>query len=96
MPRIGVFCDKYPDIELELENVTIFQTDQLSREAARAGLGISVIPAPIAEPHIGARTFVALCYEENSAAAYHILTRPEVVSPQRDVFVRWLKDEAAI
>jgi LysR family glycine cleavage system transcriptional activator len=72
------------------------KTDRLFREAARAGLGISVIPAPIAEPHIAARTFVALCYEENSAAAYHILTCPEVVSPQRDVFVRWLKAEAVI
>jgi LysR family glycine cleavage system transcriptional activator len=83
------------NIDLELENVTVFQTDQLSREAARAGLGISVIPAPIAEPHIAEGTFVALCYEENSAAAYHVLTRPEIVSPQRDVFVRWLKAEAA-
>lgn len=83
-------------IDLDHENVTIFQTDQLCREAARAGLGITVMPAPIANPHIAAGTFVRLCEEENSAAAYHVLTRPEVISPQRDVFVRWIKAEAKL
>lgn len=81
-------------VDLEQENVTVFQTDQLTREAARAALGITVIPAPIAQPHVAAGTLVTLCEEENSMAAYHILIRPEVVSPQRDVFVKWLKAEA--
>jgi hypothetical protein len=37
MPQIGAFWDKYPDIEHELENVTIFQTDQLSTKLRAQG-----------------------------------------------------------
>lgn len=81
-------------INLDEERVTIFPTGQLSREAARAGLGITIQPAPIAAPHIASGAFVKLCAEEDSDIAYHILTRPEVISPARDVFVKWLKSEA--
>lgn len=80
-------------IDLDEERVTIFATGQLSREAARAGLGITVQPAPIVAPLIEAGVFVQLCEEQRSAIAYHILTRPEVVSPARDVFVKWLRAE---
>lgn len=81
-------------MDLDGENVTVFQTGQLTREAARAGLGVTVLTAPIAAPHIASGFFVALCTEQNSVAAYHVLTRPEVISPQRDIFVKWLKSEA--
>lgn len=80
-------------IDLALEQVTVFPTGQLSREAARAGHGITVMPAPIAAPDIAAGIFVQLCAEEDSATAYHVLTRPEVIAPARDIFVRWLKSE---
>lgn len=82
-------------IDLADEKVTVFPTGQLSREAARAGLGVTVLPAPIAAPHITSGVFITLCAEENSATAYHILTRAEVVSAARDQFVKWLKSEAA-
>ncbi len=82
-------------IDLDQEKVTTFATGHLAREAVLAGLGISVQPEPIAKPYIEAGTFVMLCAEENSALAYHILTRPEVISAQRDVFVKWLVKEAA-
>jgi len=81
-------------MDLEGERVTVFPTGQLSREAARAGLGVTVLPAPIAAPDIASGVFVKLCSEQSSAIAYHILTRPEVISAARDVFVRWLKSEA--
>ena len=81
-------------IDLDQEKLTLFATSQLAREAVRAGLGVTVIPAPIAAAFIDAGTFVALCEEEDSALAYHVLTRPEVVSPARDVFVKWLRAEA--
>ena len=81
-------------IDLEEENVTVFATSQLAREAVRANLGVTVIPAPIAKPFIQSGEFVLLCEEENSHLAYHILTRPEVISAKRDVFVKWLKAEA--
>lgn len=80
-------------IDLDTENVTVFATGQLSREAARAGLGVTVLPAPIAAPDIASGAFKLLCAEQDSAIAYHILTRPEVIAPARDVFVKWLKSE---
>ena len=83
-------------IDLVQEKVTMFSTSQLAREAVRAGLGITVLPAPIAKPFIVSGAFVLLCEEENSNLAYHVLTRPEVISPNRDVFVKWLKSEAKI
>jgi LysR family glycine cleavage system transcriptional activator len=82
-------------IDLDEERVTVFPTGQLSREAARAGLGITIQPAPIVAPYIASGAFIELCAEQNSEIAYHILTRPEVVAPARDVFVKWLIAEAA-
>lgn len=81
-------------MDLADENVTRFPTGQLTREAARSGLGVTVMTAPIAAPQIASGRLVALCAEEGSIAAYHILTRPEIISPQRDTFVKWLKSEA--
>lgn len=81
-------------VDLDNERVTVFPTGQLSREAARAGLGITVLPAPIAAPDIKSGAFVTLCHEQDSAIAYHVLTRPEIVSATRDIFVKWLKSEA--
>jgi len=82
-------------INLDQEKVTSFSTSQLAREAVRAGLGVTVLPEPIAKSLIEAGIYVVLCAEEHSALAYHVLTRPEVVSPNRDTFARWLKLEAA-
>lgn len=81
-------------IDLDEEKVSLFATSQLAREAVRAGLGVTVIPAPIAESFIKSGEFVLLCAEEDSDLAYHVLTRPEVISPQRSVFVKWLHREA--
>ena len=81
-------------IDLDAERVTVFPTGQLSREAARAGLGVTVMPAPIASPHIASGVFVQICAEQNSEIAYHILTRPDLISKPRDTFVRWLRSEA--
>ncbi|WP_375279538.1 LysR family transcriptional regulator [Pseudooctadecabacter sp.] len=81
-------------IDLAEETVTQFATGQLSREAALAGLGITVLPAPIADLHVASGNLVTLCAEHDSAVGYHILTRPEVVSPMRDVFVKWLRSQA--
>jgi len=78
-------------IDLDAETVTQFPTSQLSREAALSGLGVTVLPAPIADQLIKDGKVVKLCEEENSDIAYHILTRGDVVSPARDTFVKWLK-----
>ena len=78
-------------VDLDEEDVTYFATGQLSREAALAGLGVTILPAPVAAGHIASGALVKLCEEVDSAVAYHVLTRPEVVNPARDTFVKWLK-----
>lgn len=80
-------------IDLGGERVTVFATGQLATEAARAGLGITIQPAPIAAPGIAAGTFIALCSEENSHSAYHVLIRDEIINPARDQFVKWVRSE---
>ncbi len=82
-------------VDLDRENVTYFATGQLSREAALAGLGVTIIPAPVAAGHISSGALVKLCEEHDSAVAYHLLTRPEVVSQPRDIFVKWLKSQTS-
>ena len=59
---------------------------------------IELLPsrAPIARPFIESGAFVLLCEEENSDLSYHVLTRPEVISPNRGIFVKWLRSEAKI
>ncbi|SLN33227.1 DNA-binding transcriptional activator GcvA [Pseudooctadecabacter jejudonensis] len=83
-------------IDLNEETVTQFPTSQFSREAALSGLGITVLPAPIADQLERDGKVIKLCEEENSDIAYHILTRPEIVSPTRDVFVKWLRAAASL
>lgn len=81
-------------IDLNDERVTEFPTGELATEAARAGLGITVMPEPLVAPGIAAGTFVAICTEHNSPAAYHVLIRDEVVNTARDTFLKWIKTEA--
>jgi LysR family glycine cleavage system transcriptional activator len=80
-------------IDPDKERIKTFATAQLSREAARAGLGVAILPAPLVEDEIESGRLVALFREKDSAIAYHVLTRPGTVSAQRDAFVRWLKKQ---
>lgn len=82
-------------IDLDQETVTQFSTGQLAREAALSGLGITVIPAPIAAAHVAAGALTILCEETDTDVGYHILIRPEVISSARDTFVKWIKSEVA-
>ena len=81
-------------VDLQKEDVTYFTTGELSREAALAGLGVTILPAPVAAGHIKSGALVKLCEEHDSPFAYHVLTRPEVVSGPRDIFVKWLKAQS--
>lgn len=81
-------------VDLDQEKVTTLANGHLVREAAKAGLGVAVLPAPIAAGEVATGALVELCREDNSTTAYHILSRPGMVSPSRDTFVRWLRAEA--
>jgi len=82
-------------VDLEAEKVRSFATAQLAREAARAGLGVAIMPEPLVADDIARGQLLALCRDGNSKVAYHILTRPGTVSARRDAFVTWLTAEAA-
>ena len=81
-------------VDLEAETVTTFATSQLTREAARAGLGITVLPEPILKDDLERGQLVELCREVDPALAYHLVTRPAARSPALTIFIRWLKGEA--
>ncbi|ROU03187.1 LysR family transcriptional regulator [Histidinibacterium lentulum] len=82
-------------VDLASEKVLTFDTAELAREAAKAGLGIALLPLPIVETEIAEGRLLALCTERDSAVAYHIVTRPGQKTPLRDTFLRWLRAEAA-
>jgi len=81
-------------IKPEEEKIKTFATAQLSREAARAGLGVAILPAPLVEDEVRAGRLRALFRETDSKVAYHVLTRPGVISAPRESFVRWLQRQA--
>ena len=81
------------NIDLDTEQTMMFETAALAREAAKAGLGVALLPAPIVEDEIAAGRLVELCATQVGGASYHILKRPGTVNPARDAFVRWLKKE---
>lgn len=82
-------------IDLDREKVITFTNAQLAREAALAGLGVTILPDPLIAGEIASGRVVELCRETESPVAYHILTRPGVIAPRRDIFVKWLRKEAA-
>lgn len=82
-------------IDFSRESVRYLDTAQLAREAAKAGLGIAILPLPIVADEVQAGNLVVLCEQEDSDVAYHVLTRPGTILPNRDLFVRWLRAEAA-
>lgn len=80
-------------VELDEETVKVFATSQMAREAARAGVGVTILPEPLVEDEIAAGRLRLLCRDVQSDVAYHVLTRPGVVSAPRDTFIRWLKKQ---
>ncbi|NBC12283.1 MAG: LysR family transcriptional regulator, partial [Gammaproteobacteria bacterium] len=58
------------------------------------GLGVAILPAPLVEDEVRAGRLRALFRETDSAVAYHVLTRPGVISASRESFVRWLQRQA--
>jgi len=82
-------------IDLARERTQSFATGQLVREAARAGLGVAILPEPLVEDELKAGRLIAIVRETDSPLAYHVLTRPSQVSVNRDAFVKWLFRQAA-
>ena len=81
-------------IALEQEKLMEFATSHLTKEAALAGLGITIHPEPLLASDVASGRLKVLFRQDRSDESYHVLTRPEVISGSRDRFVRWLLAEA--
>lgn len=80
---------------LDLDQVRITTVDRgsLALQAVRAGHGVTIAPRAVAKRDLDSGTLVALCEETCSTLAYHILTRPDRVSPQLKTFINWLRKQ---
>lgn len=81
-------------IDLDSERIRLFDTADQAREAAKAGIGVAILPQPIVRSELESGRLVLLCQGDETALAYHLLTRPGTVNPSRDLFARWLRQEA--
>ena len=80
-------------LDLSKCRVTQMDVTALSLQAVRAGHGITIVPRAVAMGDIENGTLVALCEEIDSDVGYHILTRPDRVSPQLKTFINWLRKQ---
>ncbi|GGL54935.1 LysR family transcriptional regulator [Wenxinia marina] len=82
-------------LDMAGETVKTFNSLDLAREAAVAGLGVTILPMLYLETPLRQGALELLVREEVSPIAYHILTRPGPPNPGRDPFIRWLREMAA-
>ncbi|WP_224823888.1 LysR family transcriptional regulator [Cognatishimia sp. MH4019] len=80
-------------LDLSKCRVTQMDVTALSLQAVRAGHGITIVPRAVAIGDIENGTLIALCEEIDSDLGYHILTRPDRVSPQLKTFIAWLRKQ---
>ncbi|MEL7213076.1 MAG: LysR family transcriptional regulator [Pseudomonadota bacterium] len=83
------------DNGLDLDEVRITQIDRggLALQAVRAGHGVTIVPRAVVKRDLDSGALVALCEEDSSELAYHILTRPDRVSSQLKTFISWLRKQ---
>ncbi|XDA98247.1 LysR family transcriptional regulator [Sulfitobacter sp. LCG007] len=82
-------------LDFDAQRITVLDNMMLVYQAILAGQGISIMPWPVVERDVSAGRLVLLCGSAQTDLAYHVLTRPERVSPQVRAFVKWLKREVA-
>lgn len=82
------------DLNLELARKATFATCDLQRVATLNSLGVGFFPLPIVEQDIQLGQLKLLYTDVGTDSSYHVLTRPDVVNPRRDIFVKWLFEMA--
>ena len=82
---------------LDLDRATVreFPFVTYTLEAVRAGYGVAILPRVIAEGAVARGEIEILFSEEDGELAYHMLTRPDRVSPELKAFMSWLRRQAA-
>ncbi len=81
---------------LPIDKVSLrsFPTITMTLEAVRSGHGLAILPKVIAQADI-ARGQVELVFEQSdSDLAYHMLTRPDRMSPALRALMGWLRRQA--
>ena len=75
---------------------SIFEDFAMISKAARAGLGVALVPRYFIEEELSARTLVALAPPHRSNSAYYLVVpETKVGTPHVDAFVKWIKSQAA-
>ena len=78
-------------IDLDRTKVTRMASAQLTREAVRAGLGVTATSLPLVEADIANGTLAVVCEGAKAKFAYFLVTRKDVVSANRSAFLKWIK-----
>ena len=81
-------------VRVETASTRLFATAQLAREAAISGLGITVLPEPLLRPEIEGGRLAVICRQSDSELNYHMLHRPEAMTPALRTLMRWLRAAA--
>lgn len=74
--------------------VTQMDTLTLATRAVRSGYGVTIVPEALIGDDLDQGRLEVLYQEDQSPLAYHLLTRPDRVSPALRTFIGWLRSEA--
>ncbi|MEO1562251.1 MAG: LysR substrate-binding domain-containing protein [Pseudomonadota bacterium] len=80
-------------LDLTEDKLTFVHEVQLARQAALSKRGIAILTRPVVLDDIAQGRLVNVSEHANEEFAYHILIKPNVVNPKRDVFQKWLLKE---
>ncbi|MEM9716208.1 MAG: LysR substrate-binding domain-containing protein [Pseudomonadota bacterium] len=86
-------CQNIPSDKLKI----ISSPDHLiSVQSAIGGRGIAIVPRPYGTEEVASGKLKIVLEDKATGLHYHVLTRPDVVNPNRDVFVRWLNSRREV
>lgn len=80
-------------LDLDTVRTTNMLRGSMALQAVRAGHGVTIVPRAVAKRDLDSGALVALCEEIDSDLSYHILTRPDRLSPKLNTFMRWLRKQ---
>ena len=96
--RPAAWAQWFANAELPAANAfqgSIFENFAMISKAARAGLGVAIVPRYFIEEELSARTLVALAPPQRSNSAYYLVVpETKVTTPHVDAFVKWIMSQA--
>ena len=98
-----IYDPSYPDYMYWCESLGLqrkglriqgFPGSTLTLKAGRSGLGLVVCPRAVVSDDLERGDLQLAFRSTDDALAYYIVTLPDVISPARDTFVKWLVRQA--